>query len=345
MARTSAHKRSARPKSSASRAEAILQDTQKSATRLALRVLEGGKPSTVRRGRKSRRNSTPVIRASAQVAPAGLQADVTPQLAEAAPAFGDVLRSFAHSIALAQTAMDDAALESVKTLSAQKVDIPVLIKQKLTEDGTPDSVEIQTASVPLTSIVMPSMQEVQQGTIRMDMRVQSFNSTSGVNFNQNMASAGVSYSGHGFGFAVAMNNTNVNAQFSNMSDFSSGSVMMSVDIVDRTGFELPVPAQYGIGAAIMVRLASVTQSTTTVGNTPTTTRTATVTVKKVTTTGAVTDLPAAEMDASVPPGVQFTKSDGQLVMTLDVAGPAAPYVERKAVISFGQLTKDVVFYM
>lgn len=347
------------------RARSLTRDAVKTAERLTLRVLDGGKSSLVTKRasavRPKKRGAKAVapeaLLETAQVAPIGLKADVTPKLAAAAPAFGDVLRSVAHAVAVTQTALDETALESLKTLAGQKVDVPVLLEQALDEDGKPLSVHITTASMPLTSIITPSMQQVSQMTLRMDMRVQSFDATSGIKFNQNMASAGVSYSGHSFGFAVAMNNTSVNAQFSNMSDFSSGSVMMSLDIVDRTGFQIPTPLEYGIGANLLVRVTSVGQTAVTTGTAPnvttTFTRTALLTVKKVSTTGAVSDLSGAEYDVIVPAGLQFTKGPdaatntltGTLKITRSPGTAAEPYVERKLRIVLNQLIKEVSFFI
>jgi predicted component of type VI protein secretion system len=256
-----------------------------------------------------------------------------------------------------QTALDETALESLKTLSAQQVNVPVLIEQTLDENGKPTSVNITTASMPLTSIITPSMQQVDQMTLRMDMRVQSFDATSGIKFNQNMASTGMSFSLHNFGFAASVNNTNVNAQFSNMSDFSSGSVMMSVDIVDRTGFQIPTPLEYGIGANVLVRLTSVTQASVTTGPAPNTVttiiRSALLTVKKVSTTGAVTDLNSGGYGVSVPAGLTFTQGPdsatslpaGTLRIVRTLATTADPYVERKISVNLNQLTKEVSFFI
>jgi hypothetical protein len=298
------------------------------------------------------------------VAPIGLKADPTPQLQAAAPVFGDVLRSIGAAVAVTQTALDDTALESLKTLAGQKVDVPMLIEQTLLDDGTPDTsstgVKITTASMPLTSIVTPSMQQVDQMTLRMDMSVASFDATSGITFNQNLASAGASYSRGSFGFALSMSNTNVNAQFSNMSDYSSGSVLMSMDIVDRTGFQIPTPLEYGIGANLLVRLTGITQTSAPAPQTipPTTptpppiiTRTATLTVSKVTTAGAVVALNNGDYQVTVPPGLlpqesaSTSANPGTLTISYNPAKPTDPYVERKGTIILGQLTKDFTFHL
>jgi hypothetical protein len=161
--------------------------------------LQGGKSSLparrtglAKRPKKQKRVAKTAARVSL-AALAASKANVTPKLLAAAPAFGDVLRSIAHAVAVTQTALDETALESLRTLSAQQVDVPVLIEQTLDPDGKPKSVNIAKASVPLTSIITPSMQQVDQMTLRMDMRVQSFDATSGIQFNQNIASAGVSW--------------------------------------------------------------------------------------------------------------------------------------------------------
>jgi hypothetical protein len=349
---SSTPKRKTRAASSTSRASSLSQDAVKTAKRLTLQVLEGGKTKSllaVRQadlaerptGKKRRAKAGAPATAFRQVAPIGLKADVSEKLLKAAPAFGDVLRSIAHAVAVTQTALDETALESLKTLAGQQVQVPVLIEQTLNDDGEPDSVSIITAPMPLTSIITPSMQQVDQMTLRMDMRVESFNATSGIKFNQNIASAGVSYSGHSFGFAVAMNNTNINAQFSNMSDFSSGSVMMSMDIVDRTGFTIPKPLEYGIGANMLVRLMSIAQTPTQPDGFE---REAIFSVKLVKVDGSVVDLTG--YNPTLPAGLlPNTTTAGQLKIKRVCATAAEPYLERKVSITLGQLIKEMTFFI
>jgi len=177
----------------------------------------------------------------------------------------------------------------------------------------------------------------------MDMKVQSFDATSGVRFNQNIASAGVSYSGHSFGFAVAMNNTNVNAQFSNMSDFSEGSVNVSMDIEPRPDFEIPKPLQYGIGANLVLRLKSITQmaSTNPVGFN----RDVVLSIKLVKTDGSVVDLSAGQYSVTVPPGLLLnTLTPGEIKITRFCETATEPYVLGTATVTLEQLSKQVSFY-
>lgn len=349
---SSTPKRKTRTASSNSRARSLSRDAVTTAERLTLHVLQGGKTKSPLagtqadlaegpRGKKRRAEADAPATASREVAPVGLKADVSGKLLKAAPAFGDVLRSIAHAVAVTQTALDDTALESLKTLAGQQVEVPVLIEQTLNDDGEPDSVSITTAPMPLTSIVTPSMQVVSSTTLRMDVRVESFNATSGIKFNQNIASAGVSYSSHSFGFAVAMNNTNINAQFSNLSDFSAGSVMMSMDIVDRTGFTIPKPLEYGIGANMLVRLMSITQAATQPDGFE---REAIFSVKLVKVDGSVVDLTG--YNPTLPAGLlPDTTTAGQLKIKRACATAAEPYLERKVSITLGQLTKEMTFYI
>jgi hypothetical protein len=327
----------------------LARDAIKKADHLTLRVLEGGggSPLAVRpagqagqlTGKKRRGKASAVAPMTVMTAVAQ-PADVTSKMLKAASAFGDVLRSIGHAVAVTQTALDETALESLKTLAGQQVDVPVLIEQTLNNDGEPESVEIITAPMPLTSIITPSMQQVDQMTLRMDMRVESFSAASGIKFNQNMASAGVSYSRHSFGFAVAMNNTNVNAQFSNMSDFSSGSVMMSMDIVDRTGFTIPKPLEYGIGANVLLRLISIDQTEADDGFE----RIAIVGVKLVKDDGSVQEL--SGYTPTLPAGLMpNTTTAGELKITRVCATAAEPYLDRKISVTLGQLTKEINLFM
>lgn len=333
------------------RARTLARDAIKEADRLTLRVLEGGRSQAVVRpaGQAGQLTSKKRRGKASAIAPMTLRAavaqpvDVTPKMAKAASAFGDVLRSIGHAVAVTQTALDETALESLKTLAGQQVDVPVLIEQTLNDNGEPESVEIITAPMPLTSIITPSMQQVDQMTLRMDMRVESFSAASGIKFNQNIASAGVSYSGHSFGFAVAMNNTNVNAQFSNMSDFSSGSVMMSMDIVDRTGFTIPKPLEYGIGANVLLRLKEIKQSAA-ANPDDGFERVAKVGVKLVQETGSVVDL--SGYSPTLPPGLMpDTNTAGELKITRLCATASEPYLDRKIYVTHGQLTKEINFFM
>lgn len=358
MAATSVTRKQARANAASKRASTIAREAMKTADRLTLKVLEGGRsglaatkqapPAKKKKKKAEAESNRPLMARTVQVAPPGFVDDATPQLAEAAPAFGDVLKMFGDAIAVAQTALDDTALASLKTLAGQQVDVPILIEQTLNNDGTPGAVNIRTASVPLATIIRPSMQMVKSGTFRMDMDVQSFDQTSGVRFNQNMASAGFGFNRHQFGFAVAMNNTNVNAQFSDMSDFSTGSVMMSVDIVDRTGFEIPEPVRYGIGANLFLRLVSLVQTTSSSQNAPPTfTRKATLSINLVRTDGSI-DNPAltpADYDVVATPGLLFNKGTGSFTVETNPGAASDPYTERKIIVTFGQLNKQITIYI
>ena len=349
-----------RPKSTgdaAQHARSLARNAMKEASELTMHVLEGGAPS--RRPAKKRKRSAPAktkgdasieIGAEAMVAPIGFRADVTQQLQSAAPAFGDLLRTLAHSAAVTQTALNESALESLKTLASQQVEIPVLVEQELDDYGVPTTATIRTQSVPLTSLIEPSRQMVNELTVQMDMRVESFDATSGVRFNQNMASAGVSYKRHGFGFGVSVNNTNVNAQFSNLSNFSSGSVLVSMEIGDEGGFVVPAPLEYGIGANLMINVLGVAQTVNTSTATPPVTtviRTATISVKQAKTDGSVIALGQGQYTVAVPPGLQFTQG-ATLQVWRNPATVSEPYEERTIYITMGpagQLTKNVKIYL
>lgn len=374
MARTASTRKPARTPAAERRARTLARDGVKEAERITLRVLDGGKSKSslaVRRAgqsgqlsKKRRRKAAALSPMAAAMGPAMAPGSVdtatASKLADAAPVFGDVLRSIGHAVAMTQTALDDTALASLQTLAAQKVDVPVLVEQTLTDDGIPDTTlegtKITTASMPLTSIIMPSMQQVDQMTLRMDVRVAGFDATSGIKFNQNIASAGASFGSGGFGFALSMSNTNVNAQFSNMSDFSSGSVMMSLDIVDRTGFQIPTPLEYVIGASLLVRLTSIGQKVTAATTSPppgtpaSVKRTAELTVKEVKRSGAVELLDMGDYEVTVPPGLQFIKGTGttdkgKLTISYSPATAADPYVERKCAVNIGPLTKEFTVHL
>ncbi|MFN0069690.1 MAG: hypothetical protein ACKVYV_18895 [Limisphaerales bacterium] len=347
-----ASKQKSRKPALAKEAQSLTQDAIDTAQRLSLDILQGGESllpagqgdveEAPGQAKPSAKPGAAAPRRPRSAAPIGLKADVTPRLTQAAPAFGDVLRSIGHAVAVTQTALDEAALESLKTLAGQQVDVPILVEQTLGDDGIPTTVLIKTASVPLTSIITPSMQQVDQMTLRMDMRVESFNATSGIRFNQNMASAGVSAGSQGFGFALGMSNANVNAQFSNMSDFSSGSVMMSLDIVDRTGFQIPTPLEYGIGANVLVRLTSLGQASVTVNNAVVFERTADFAIKLVKDNGSVVNMTSAMYTVAVPPGLEFDAlTAGSLKVKRFCEAATEAYLERKIFVSFGQLVKEV----
>ena len=290
--------------------------------------------------------------AAKNVAPIGMKADVTKKMLAAAPGFGEVLKTIGHAVALTQTALDETALESLKTLSGQTVNVPVLIEQTLDDDGKPTTVNIVTAAMPLTSIIVPSMQMVDQMTLRMDMRVESANATSGIKFNQNMISAGVIFDASKKGkdkFSVnaGFNNTNINSQFSSMSDFSSGSVMVSLDIVDRTGFQIPAPLTYGIGASLSVKVVAVTQTKITSSEEPPVTtfdRAAKLKIKKIAESGAVSDATLDEVSVTIPAGLTYSPiTGGVLLIKRTCDKPTDPFEERKIFLQFGDLVKEVTF--
>lgn len=348
-------RRSSRHTTATKRARSLVRDGVKAASQLTMDVLKSGRsplaakrsgPATRPTGDKitaAKTGTGAVSRTARAVAPVGLEANVSGKLANAAPAFGDVLRSFGDALAVGDLALATTALESLQALARLQVNVPVLIEQTLDDDGKPTTVSITTVPYPVSSIFPPSIARIRSGTFRMDMKVQSFDATSGVRFNQNIASAGVSYSGHSFGFAVAMNNTNVNAQFSNMSDFSEGSVNVSMDIEPRPDFEIPKPLQYGIGANLVLRLKSITQmaSTNPVGFN----RDVVLSIKLVKTDGSVVDLSAGQYSVTVPPGLLLnTLTPGEIKITRFCETATEPYVLGTATVTLEQLSKQVSFY-
>jgi hypothetical protein len=140
-----------------------------------------------------------------------------------------------------------------------------------------------------------------------------------------------------------------------MSEFESGSVMMSLDIVDRTGFEIPEPLEYAVGANLLVTLNTVQQVlAATTGNPSATTRTAEFTVQRLKTTGLVEMLSkTAPYKVVVPPGLRPVLGPdtteniqaGTLLIHRDCETPSDGYAERKISIVLGQLSKDVTFYL
>jgi len=285
--------------------------------------------------------------ANRSVAPVGMKADVTDKLTAAAPAFGEVLKSIGTAVAMTQAAMDDAALASLKDLARQTVDIPVIVEQSLDDDGLPTTTNIVTQKVTLASIIPPSMKQVERMTMRMDLTVGEFNATGGVKFNGTMARAGASVGFMRGNVNGEVASTSVRSEFQQLSEFATGSVSVAVEIGERTGFQIPTPAQYALGPQVRGAITASTQATTTSGTPPLPETKRSVTMQfSIRLTNGTLKSPIAltDLEIQAPAGISVhagSVAGSALTQTFERVVPTTgtAYVEREVRVTFGQLSR------
>jgi hypothetical protein len=311
-------------------------------------ALGTGNRGAAKRGRGGRTApaaaAAPAQRRGRTVAPPGMKANVTDKLQAAAPAFGEVLKSIGTAVAATQAAMDDAALESLKELAKQTVDVPVILEQLLDDDGLPTDTNIITEKVTLASIIPPSMKQVERMTMRMDLTVGEFNATGGVKFNSRMSTVGANFSFFNRGISAENTTTGVRSEFQQLSEFSTGSVSVAVEIGERTGFQIPTPAQYAIGPQIRGAITASAQTTPTAAA-PEIRRSVTMQFSIRLINGTLkTPIALTDVEIQVPAGISIpagTVSGSVLTQTFERVVPTlgTAYVEREVRVTFGQLTR------
>ena len=205
-------------------------------------------------------------------APRGLGADVTGQLAAAAPAFGDVLLSVGTAVARSQAALDAGLLETAKKLSATKITVVTDVIQKLDDDGLPvgDDSELITADVALINFVAPTVHQWEHVALSMDLEVGEFDAEQGVRFSRTQASTASVPSKLGgflgwFGLSLGNESRTTTSLSSGAStsdveaSWAQGQVRLDAQLSPRATGKFPVPATVTIGPSIYFAQGSVSE--------------------------------------------------------------------------------------
>ena len=252
------------------------------------------------------------------------EADVSGDLAELAPSFGDILASIGRGVADSQTALDRGLVDTATTLSQSTITVVTDVVQELNDDGlpVPSATQLVTENVSLINFVRPTAHQWSHVALRMDMTVGAVDNERGISVNSKTKSARATNVGLFFGFlGIGVSSFKERSTFrSEESDFESnwaeGRVLMDALLQPRNVEGFDPPAEVSIGPQIFMALGSVQETL----NSGVVTARATdivITVRKA--NGAVNPSVMIDVDPG-PFDLSFATADGFTGNTTNAAG-------------------------
>ena len=252
------------------------------------------------------------------------EADVSGELAELAPSFGDILASIGRGVADSQTALDRGLVDTATTLSQSTITVVTDVVQELNDDGlpVPSATQLVTENVSLINFVRPTAHQWSHIALRMDMTVGAVDNERGISVNSKTKSARATNVGLFFGFlGIGVSSFKERSTFrSEESDFESnwaeGRVLMDALLQPRNVEGFDPPAEVSIGPQIFMALGSV-QETLNSGVVIARATDIVITVRKA--NGAVNPSVMIDVDPG-PFDLSFATADGFTGNTTNAAG-------------------------
>lgn len=328
-------------------------------------------PSATPRGRRRTTTAAPPggvpegrILSSDALVPGGmagalaLEADVSGELAQLAPSFGDILASIGRGVADSQTALDRGLVSTANALSQNNITIVTDVIQELNDDGlpVPSATQLVTQSVSLINFVRPTAHQWSHVALRMDMTVGAVDNERGMTVNTRNRSftavnAGLFLGILGIGVMSVKSNSTFRKEESDFeSNWAEGRVMMDALLQPRTVEGFDPPAEVTIGPQIFMALGSV-QETLSSGVVTARSTTVVITVRKA--DGSVNPSVAIDVDPG-PFNLSFsttggftgntTNAGGQCSITLTRSIPNPLFqrpVRGTVTVSLGQIDRTV----
>lgn len=307
---------------------------------------EGNQPAKPAGGSRPRRSVAPrggIIAgatASALGAPVGLtggalalSADVSGELANLAPAFGDVLSSIGLAVAGSQAALDKSLIDTAKKLSGTTITVVSEVIQKLNDDGLPtiEDTELIQNDVSLINYVSPTVHEWKSVALSMDFSVGAVDNETAFTFNRTQHRTSIGTGGiwgflGWFDMQSSTTSVNVNTRTDYEANWATGQIRLDAMLGPRIGQNFPTPTQIVIGPQIFFSLGTV-KETTSSGNQ---TRAMDVLIKVLKSDGSVNPNVNIVIDSPFPPSFvtdggftgSTTNSDGEIKVTFTRTVPA-----------------------
>ncbi len=199
-------------------------------------------------------------------------ADVTDELAQAVPSFGEVLLSVGSGVAASQAALDKGVVDTAKTLSETKIEVVTEVIQELDEDGLPDpdSTQLVSRELSVLNFLNPTVHEWEDVRLSMDLAVGEIDSETGITFNR--VQTQTDFSGGHWGFAgwfdldFSATHTYASSEREVEADWARGQVRLDANLAPRETRAFPVPAEVTIGPQIYFSQGSTTDVSTASGD-------------------------------------------------------------------------------
>jgi len=196
-------------------------------------------------------------------------ADVSDQMAELAPTFGDVLLSVGTGVAESQDALDRGLVETAKALSDTKITIVTDVVQSLNDDGLPvvEDTDLRFSEVSVINYVNPTVHEWSHVALSMDLSVGAMDNERGATFSQKQSGGRSGGVGYLWGFVGWFSTSSYERSYgyesnaSQETDWASGQVRLDAQLQPRDIERFPAPAEVSIGPQMYFSLGSVTETT------------------------------------------------------------------------------------
>ena len=218
------------------------------------------RPTETKASRVATRDTTAIVAGGSRDLGTGgtrdLAADVSGQLRDVAPTFGQVLSAIGQSVAASQAALDSGAIDTVKELVGTKISVVTDVIQYLDDDGQPqtDKTDFISSDQSVLSYFMPPIHEWKSVSVSMDLSVGAFSESDGVQFTSKQSATG-----HDrvllWGFIPITSSyrtthtttQSVSSQTTQDLSWSQGEVRLDATLGPRQTASLPAPAQVTIG--------------------------------------------------------------------------------------------------
>jgi hypothetical protein len=223
------------------------------------------RPTETKASRVAPRDTTAVVAAGSRDLGNGgsrdLAADVSGQLRDVAPTFGQVLAAIGQSVAASQAALDSGAIDTVKELVGTKISVVTDVIQYLDDDGQPetDKTDFISSDQSVLSYFMPPIHEWKSVNVSMDLSVGAFSESDGVQFTSKQSTTGQDrFLLWGFLSITSPYRTthtttqSVSRQSTQDMSWSQGEVRLDATLGPRQTASLPAPAQVTIGPTMSV---------------------------------------------------------------------------------------------
>ena len=277
--------------------------------------------------------------------------DITTQLNQAIPAFGNVLTAIGNGVASSQKALDQSVITTVNTLNTTNIDVLTDVVDVLNDDGLPDPTKTQliTENVSVLNFFSPTVHEWKNVSISMDLAVGSFHQDQGLQFSAAQHSEQVTATGLFWGFLGWFDtDTSDTSQSSSTTttqevQWQQGQIRVDALLGPRNTSKFPIPDSVTIGPQIYITQGAVVENKT---GDVVTSRQVDVQIEVRKSTGAANPsvnilLDAGSLLPSFTGGTSTTDASGKLKATLtrNVSG-AAGFVKFPVTASLGLLRKS-----
>lgn len=274
--------------------------------------------------------------------PDGLSADVTSELAEAAPTFGNVLRSIGAAVIDSQKALDLSVVETINSVADAKIEIATTVIQHLNDDGLPDpdATEIVTEEISLLQYATPTVHQWQYVALSMDLEAAQVDRKSGVTFKQAQGSVGVGVGGSGWGADLSLMFNSTAVESRTQSDWARSRLNFDAQLERRKTSKLADPVKLAKGPVIFIDTKRLKDETDSDGKV---TRKLEINVTLINSTGTPLKNKNIDVDAGVLGNfTRQTATDGKIDQVIELLrGASQPEAQFPIIVSFGQMTRQI----